>query len=61
MSRVAQSVKVGASRYVHVRSGFDRNQTRCGLRQDAGTLFEDTTDAPTCRFCQVVTTNRKGS
>lgn len=61
MSRVAQAVRVGLSRFVHIRNGFDRNLTRCGLRNDAGTLFENTTEPPTCAFCQVVTTNRKAS
>lgn len=52
MSRVAQAVRVGDSKYVHLRNGFERNYTRCGLRQDAGTLFEETSEEVTCKFCQ---------
>lgn len=52
MSRFEQAVRVGASRFVHVVSAFNAQYTRCGLRQDAGTLFQKTTEEVTCRFCQ---------
>lgn len=52
MSRFEQAVRVGASKYVHVVSAFNDQKTRCGIRQDAGTLFQKTTEEVTCTFCQ---------
>jgi hypothetical protein len=52
VSRFEQAVQVGASKYVHVVSAFNDQFTRCGLRQDAGTLFQKTTEEVTCKFCQ---------
>lgn len=48
---LGRPVEVGDSKYVHVRSDFYHNETKCGLAHTAQTYFRDTEKAPTCVYC----------
>lgn len=48
-----QAVKVGDSRYIHARSAFNPDRTRCGLANTLQTFFKDTDQEVTCRTCKL--------